>query len=64
MTVVGFGIPSEQAWFDLIKDDPILREGVHNFDDFILLGGESQIVIDNKIVGAIGISGDHYKQDE
>lgn len=64
LTAIGFGISSGNAWFEFIKDDPILREGAHNFDDFILVGGGSPIFINNKIVGAIGISGGHYKQDE
>jgi uncharacterized protein GlcG (DUF336 family) len=64
LTAVGFGIPSGQSWYDFIKDDPILNEGVHDFDDFILLGGGMPIILNNKLVGAIGISGGHYKQDE
>lgn len=64
LTAIGFGLPSGTAWFEFIKDDPILREGAHDFDDFILVGGGSPILINNKIAGAIGISGGHYKQDE
>lgn len=64
LTAVGLGIPSGQTWYDLIKDDPILNAGVHDFEDFILLGGGMPIIINNKLVGAIGISGGHYKMDE
>lgn len=64
LTAVGFGMPSGQPWFDFIKDDPILREGVHDFEDFILLGGGSPIIIDGYVSGAIGISGGHYSKDE
>ncbi len=64
LTAIGFGISSGQEWFNFIKEDPIMREGVHDFDDFILLGGGSPIFIEGKLVGAIGISGGHYKQDE
>jgi uncharacterized protein GlcG (DUF336 family) len=64
LTAVGMGMPSGQSWFDFIKDDPILREGVHDFDDFILLGGGSPIILEGKVVGGIGVSGGHYKQDE
>lgn len=63
-TAVGFGFPTGDAWYNFIKDDPILHEGAHNLKDFILLGGGSPIIIDGSIVGAIGISGGHYKQDE
>lgn len=64
ITAVGFGFPTGDAWYNFIKDDPILKDGAHNLKDFILLGGGSPITIDGSIVGAIGISGGHYKQDE
>jgi uncharacterized protein GlcG (DUF336 family) len=64
ITAVGFGFPTGDAWYNFIKDDPILNGGAHNLKDFILLGGGSPITIDATIVGAIGISGGHYKQDE
>jgi uncharacterized protein GlcG (DUF336 family) len=64
ITAVGFGMSTGDAWFDFIKDDPILREGAASFDDFILVGGGSAIFSGDAIVGAIGISGGHYKQDE
>ena len=64
ITAVGFGFPTGDAWYNFIKDDPILHEGAHNLKDFILLGGGAPIIVDDTIVGAIGISGGHYKQDE
>ncbi|MBV6511529.1 MAG: hypothetical protein FMNOHCHN_01010 [Ignavibacteriaceae bacterium] len=64
LTAVGFGLASGDGWFGFIKDDPILREGAHNFDDFILVGGGKPVMINNILTGAIGISGGHYKQDE
>ncbi len=64
VTAVGLGLPSGQPWFDFIKDDPILREGVGNFSDFMLLGGGFPIVSEGQMVGSIGISGGHYRQDE
>ena len=57
-------MPTGDAWHDFIKDDPILNNGVNNIHDFILLGGGTPINSNNKIIGAIGISGGHYKQDE
>lgn len=63
-TAVGFGIPTGQSWHDFIKDDPILSGGVPQMKDFILLGGGAPIQVDGVMVGAIGISGGHYKQDE
>ena len=64
LTAVGLGIPTGDAWYNFIKDDPILSAGVHNFDDFLLLGGGIPLIIDGHMAGAIGISGGHYKQDE
>ena len=64
ITAVGFGFPTGDAWYNFIKDDPILHEGAHNLKDFILLGGGAPLIVDDTIVGAIGISGGHYKQDE
>ena len=64
VTAVGFGFPTGDAWYNFIKDDAILNAGAHNLKDFILLGGGSPIIIDGVIVGAIGVSGGHYKQDE
>ena len=63
-TAVGFGMSTGDAWHDFIKGDPILEQGVQNLKDFTLLGGGSPIMIDDQLVGAIGVSGGHYKQDE
>jgi uncharacterized protein GlcG (DUF336 family) len=64
ITAVGLGISSGDSWYSLIKDNPILFYGVQQFEDFILLGGGSPVMLDDLILGAIGISGGHYKQDE
>jgi len=64
ITAAGFGLPTGEAWFCFIKDDPILREGVHDFNDFMLMGGGMPIVVNNQLVGAIGISGGHYEKDQ
>jgi uncharacterized protein GlcG (DUF336 family) len=32
--------------------------------DFILLGGGSPILVEGKLIGAVGVSGGHYAQDE
>jgi uncharacterized protein GlcG (DUF336 family) len=64
LTAVGLGIPTGDSWYSFIKDDPILFHGVQQLEDFILLGGGSPLMEDGSIVGAIGISGGHYKQDE
>jgi uncharacterized protein GlcG (DUF336 family) len=64
VTAVGFGMPTGEAWQQFIKDDPILNNGVGSIHDFTLLGGGSPITINGQIVGAIGVSGGHYAQDE
>ncbi len=64
ITAVGYGIPSGESWYSFIKEDPILFHGVQQFKDFILLGGGSPIKDEEETIGAIGISGGHYKQDE
>ena len=64
VTAVGFGVPTGQAWYDFMKDDPILLHGAQHLDDFILLGGGLPIMVDGACVGAIGVSGGHYQQDE
>jgi uncharacterized protein GlcG (DUF336 family) len=64
ITAVGLGIPSGDSWYEFIKNDPILFHGVQQFKDFIMLGGGSPISVEGSIIGAIGISGGHYKQDE
>jgi uncharacterized protein GlcG (DUF336 family) len=64
VTAVGFGMPTGDSWYGFIKDDPILMNGAGQLNDFILLGGGSPIMVDEKLVGAVGVSGGHYKQDE
>ena len=64
ITAVGFGMPTGDSWYGFIKDDPILMNGAGQLNDFILLGGGSPIMVDEKLVGAVGVSGGHYKQDE
>ena len=63
-TAVGFGLPTGAAWHDFIKNDPILLIGAQQLPDFILLGGGSPVTVNGAMVGAIGVSGGHYSQDE
>ena len=64
LTAVGLGIPTGDNWYAFIKDDPIMFHGVQQFKEFILLGGGSPVMDKDSMIGAIGISGGHYKQDE
>jgi uncharacterized protein GlcG (DUF336 family) len=63
-TAVGFGLPTGNTWHQFIKDDPILAQGAQHLPDFILLGGGSPVMVEGKLIGAIGVSGGHYAQDE
>jgi uncharacterized protein GlcG (DUF336 family) len=64
ITAVSYGLPTGESWFNFIKDDPILREGVHDFHDFMLMGGGMPVVSDGHVIGAIGVSGGHYSKDQ
>lgn len=61
---VGFGMPTGENWYSFIKDDAILNQGAADLPGFILLGGGVPIYFEDSLIGAIGISGGHYKQDE
>ncbi len=61
---LGFGVPTGDAWFRFIENDPILFHGAQQLPDFILLGGGSPIRVGESMIGAMGVSGGHYKQDE
>ncbi|MBU2649654.1 MAG: heme-binding protein, partial [Bacteroidetes bacterium] len=39
LTAAGIGLSTGKAWYDFIKDDPILLHGVQGITDFMLLGG-------------------------
>ncbi|MEQ1564181.1 MAG: heme-binding protein [Myxococcota bacterium] len=64
LTAVGFGLATGAAWYEMIHRDPILLLGAPQLDDFILLGGGVPVSVDGQLVGAIGVSGGHYQQDE
>jgi len=64
LTAIGMQMPTGDSWYNFIKDDPILLNGVSQIKDFTLLGGGAPIVVGDEIIGAIGVSGGHYKQDE
>ena len=62
-TAVGFGL-STDGWHEFIKNDPPLAAGaVGGIDRLVVFGGGYPIKAGDVIVGAIGVSGGHYKQD-
>ena len=63
-TAVGFGMPTH-GWHDFIKDDPPLADGAPTgIDRLVIFGGGYPITVDDEIVGAIGVSGGHYSEDQ
>ncbi|HZK73673.1 MAG TPA: heme-binding protein [Clostridia bacterium] len=62
-TAAGFGL-STDGWHDFIKNDPPLAAGaVGGIDRLVVFGGGYPIKVGDAIIGAIGVSGGHYKQD-
>jgi uncharacterized protein GlcG (DUF336 family) len=52
-------------FFDFIKNDLPLLHGIPNLPDLVVFGGGYQIAIDGHgVIGAIGVSGGHYSEDE
>jgi uncharacterized protein GlcG (DUF336 family) len=61
-TAAAYGFPTH-GWFDFIKDDPPLLHGIIKTPRLIVFGGGYPITVDGAVVGGIGVSGGHYKQD-
>jgi uncharacterized protein GlcG (DUF336 family) len=62
-TAVGFGMATG-AWHDFVKDDPPLAMGAPTgIDRLIVFGGGYPIKVADAVVGGIGVSGGHYRQD-
>lgn len=63
-TAVGFGMPTH-GWHDFIKDDaPLAAGATTGVDRLVIFGGGYPITVDGATVGAIGVSGGHYTQDQ
>jgi uncharacterized protein GlcG (DUF336 family) len=61
-TSAAYGLPTH-VWFEFIKDDAPLLHGIVKTPRLIVFGGGYPIEIDGAVVGAVGVSGGHYKQD-
>ena len=61
-TAVSFGVPTH-TWFDFIKGDPPLLAGIVHTPRLVVFGGGYPVTIDNQVVGGIGVSGGHWKED-
>lgn len=63
-TSATFGIPTH-AWHDFIKDDPPLRDGAPAaIKRLVVFGGGYPVAVEGQVVGAIGVSGGHYSEDQ
>ena len=63
-TAQSMNISTGNDWLEFVGDDEILKRGVPLLEEFSFLGGGSPIIYENSSLGAIGVSGGHYKQDE
>ena len=62
-TAIAFGMATHE-WYEFIKNDPPLLDGIVHTPRLIVFGGGFAVKKDGQIVGGIGISGDHYSQDQ
>src|SRR3954466_10851985 len=63
-TAVGFGMPTH-GWHDFIKGGPPPADGAPTgLARLVIFGGGYRIQVDGQVVGAIGVSGGHYSQDQ
>ncbi|MFK7917381.1 MAG: heme-binding protein [Ilumatobacter sp.] len=62
-SVCGFnGMPTHR-WWDAIKDEPALAEGMTHTPRLVVFGGGVGIKSDDALVGAIGVSGGSSAED-
>lgn len=63
-TAAGFGMPTD-GWYDFIKDDGPLAIGAPSgIDRLVVFGGGIPIESGGRLIGAVGVSGGHYSQDQ
>jgi uncharacterized protein GlcG (DUF336 family) len=62
-TAAGFGMATD-AWFDFVDGDAPLRLGATTgIDRLVVFGGGYPLMEDNRVVGAVGVSGGHWSDD-
>src|SRR5260370_33988738 len=62
-TAISFGGMATHEWYDFIKNDPPLLNGIVKTDRLIVFGGGYAIKTDAGIIGGIGVSRGHYSDD-
>jgi len=61
-TSASFKFPSG-AWTDIFKEVPHLEQGFSNRDKLIPFGGGLPLIVNNEVIGAIGVSGGTEEED-
>ncbi len=61
-SAVSFGLPTDQ-WHEFIKDDPPLSLGIVHTPRLVTFGGGYPIKAGDAVIGGIGLSGGHYRDD-
>lgn len=62
-TVARFkGVPTHD-WWDMIKDDDAVREGIVKVGRLIVFAGGVPLRVDGEVVGAVGVSGGTADED-
>jgi uncharacterized protein GlcG (DUF336 family) len=62
-TAAGFGMATD-AWFNFVDGDAPLRLGAPTgIDRLVVFGGGYPLKEDDRIVGAVGVSGGHWSDD-
>lgn len=61
-SAVSFRVPTARL-YELIKDNPALRDGITQRERFVAFAGGFPIVFEGQVVGAIGVSGASEDQD-
>ena len=61
-TSASYRIPTH-TWWDFIKNDPPLLNGITHTPRLVVFGGGYPINEKEQTIGAIGLSGGHYSQD-
>ena len=62
-TVAGFGGLPTGNWWEMIKDEPALANGITHTPRLIVFGGGVGVFADGQLVGAIGVSGGSAEED-
>lgn len=62
-TAVAFGLPTA-AWYPLIAQEPALLYGIVHTPRLVIFAGGIPLVLENMVVGGIGVSGGSAEEDQ